>query len=68
MARFIHVNDINVKEGLGGPGQWVNTDAIDVLEAANSGQDTEITLRSGRVIRVVGSLDSWKANVDKRGA
>ena len=68
MATFIHVNDINVKDGLGGPGQWVNPDAIDLLEAANSGQDTEMTLRSGRVIRVVGALDSWKDNITKAAA
>lgn len=63
MGRFIHVNDINVKEGLGGPGQWVNPDAIDFLESANNGQGTEMTLRSGGVIRVVGALDTWKAKV-----
>jgi hypothetical protein len=40
MASFIHVNDINVKEGIGGPGQWVNADAIDILASANNGQDT----------------------------
>jgi hypothetical protein len=68
MASFIHVNDINVKEGLGGPGQWVNTNAIDILESANNGQDTDMTLRSGRVIRMVGALDSWKDNISKAAA
>jgi hypothetical protein len=42
LATFIHVHDISVKDGLGGPGIWVNTDAIDFLESTNKGQDTEI--------------------------
>jgi hypothetical protein len=70
MTTFIHVNDINIKGG--GPGApagiWVNTDAIDFRESANSGQDTELTLRSGRVIRVIGALDSWKDNITKAAA
>jgi hypothetical protein len=60
MATFIHVDDINPRVGTAG--LWINPDAIDFLEATNRGQDTEMTLRSGRVIRVVGSLDSWKTN------
>lgn len=47
MAIFIHVNDISAKDSVGAPGQWVNSDAIDILESANRGEDTEITLRCG---------------------
>jgi len=43
--------------------------AIDILEAANNGQDTDMTLRGGsRVIRVVGALDSWKDNITRAAA
>jgi|GEM_PF-6314757 len=64
MATFIHVNDIAARPATASV--WLSTDAVDCLEAVNGGQDTELTLRSGRLIRVVGSLDSWMRHFPKR--
>lgn len=62
MATFIHVNDIKPRDR-NPAGLWINTDAIDIIESVNGGQDTEMTLRSGRVIQVMGKLDSWKPRI-----
>ncbi len=67
MARFIHVNDIKPRER-NPAGLWLNTDAIDIIEPANGGKDTEMTLRSGRVIQVVGSLELLETTCRSPGA
>lgn len=64
MPKLVHVPDIHLNEACGRPGHWVNSDPIDLLESANKGQDTEITLRRGRVVPVTGSLDSWNTRVE----
>jgi hypothetical protein len=56
MGTFIHVNDI--KSQTGNESLYINTDAVDFLQERLGGQDTELTLRSGRVIRVMQPLSS----------
>ncbi len=56
MGTFIHVDDIKSQTGNESP--YINTDAVDFLQERLGGQDTELTLRSGRVIRVMQPLSS----------
>jgi hypothetical protein len=63
VGTFIHVNDI--KSQTGNESLYINTNAVDIntnavdfLQERLGGQDTELTLRSGRVIRVMQPLSS----------